>query len=46
MKAHWGGSVSKTPYIAFAYKGAAGDKIKLTWKDTKGGTDTGETVVA
>lgn len=46
MKANWGGSVSKNPYMAFTYKGAVGDKIKLTWKDTKGGTDSDETVVA
>lgn len=46
MKASWGGSISKNPYMAFTYKGAAGDKVKLTWKDTKGGTDTDEVVAA
>ncbi|WP_020561147.1 thiosulfate oxidation carrier complex protein SoxZ [Thiofilum flexile] len=46
MKANWGGSISKNPYMAFTYKGAVGDKLKLTWKDTKGGTDSGELVVA
>ena len=45
MKTQWGGSVSKNPYLAFNYKGAVGDKIKLTWKDTKDGTDSAEIVV-
>jgi len=45
MKANWGGSVSKNPYLAFSYKGAVGDKIKLTWKDTKEATDSAEITV-
>ena len=40
MTAHWGASVSKNPYLAFTYAGAAGDKVKLTWKDNKGETDS------
>ncbi|MBU0655898.1 MAG: thiosulfate oxidation carrier complex protein SoxZ, partial [Gammaproteobacteria bacterium] len=46
MTANWGASVSKNPYMAFSYKGAAGDKVKLTWKDNKGETDSAETDAA
>ena len=42
MTANWGPSVSKNPYLAFSYKGAAGDKLKLTWKDNKGESDSAE----
>ncbi|MFZ1344801.1 thiosulfate oxidation carrier complex protein SoxZ [Thiothrix eikelboomii] len=45
MKTSWGGSVSKNPYLSFNYKGAVGDKLKLTWKDNKDGTDTAEVTV-
>lgn len=45
MKTSWGGSVSKNPYLSFNYKGAVGDKLKLTWKDNKDGTDTAEATV-
>lgn len=37
MKALWSGGVSKNPYIAFKFKGAAkGDTIQLSWTDNKG----------
>ena len=45
LTAKWGTSVSKNPYLAFSYKGAKGDKVKLSWKDNKGETDSAETVV-
>lgn len=45
MKTNWGGSVSKNPYLSFNYKGAVGDKLKLTWKDNKDGTDSAEVTV-
>lgn len=45
MKTNWGGSVSKNPYLSFNYKGAVGDKLKLTWKDNKDGTDSAEIAV-
>ena len=45
LTAKWGTSVSKNPYLAFSYKGAKGDKVKLYWKDNKGETDSTETVV-
>lgn len=41
----WGGSISKNPYFSFRYGGKAGSKIKLTWKDNKGESDTAETTI-
>jgi sulfur-oxidizing protein SoxZ len=41
MTAHWSGGVSKNPYIAFKFSGAAaGDNVELTWTDNKGETET------
>ena len=45
MTAKWGTSVSKNPYLAFSYKGAKGDKLKLTWKDNKGESDSADAEV-
>lgn len=43
MTADWGPAVSKNPYMAFRFKGgASGDKIKITWRDSKGETRTDE----
>lgn len=47
MTAQWGPSVSKNPFLQFAIKGAkAGDKVAITWKDTKGDTRTDEATVS
>jgi sulfur-oxidizing protein SoxZ len=47
MTAQWGPSVSKNPFLQFAIKGAkAGDKVAVTWKDTKGDTRTDEATVS
>ena len=44
--AEWGGAVSKNPYLQFTIKGAkAGDKVAISWRDTKGATRTDEIVV-
>ena len=44
MTALWGGAVSKNPYLSFKFKGGkAGDKLKLSWVDNKGGKDSTET---
>jgi sulfur-oxidizing protein SoxZ len=41
MTALWSGGVSKNPYIAFKFTGAAkGDTIELSWTDNKGETDS------
>jgi sulfur-oxidizing protein SoxZ len=47
LSAEWGPSVSKNPFLQFTIKGAkAGDKVTVTWKDTKGDTRTDEATVA
>ena len=41
MTALWSGGISKDPYLAFQFKGAAsGDKLTLAWKDNKGEADS------
>jgi sulfur-oxidizing protein SoxZ len=42
MSADWNFSISKNPYLSFSYKGAAGDKVKLTWTDNQGKTESKE----
>jgi len=44
MTAHWGGAVSKNPYLSFKFKGGEkGDEVTLSWKDNQGDSDS-ETV--
>ena len=38
-------SISKDPYLAFAFAGAKGDTLKISWKDNNGKTDSAETKV-
>ena len=46
LTAQWGPAVSKNPYLAFKFKGAAkGDRVKITWVDNKGDTRTDEATV-
>lgn len=43
LTAEWGTAVAKNPFLQFAIKGAkAGDKIGITWKDSKGDSRTDE----
>lgn len=47
MRADWGQSVSKNPFLAFKVNGgAAGDKVSISWTDTKGDSRTDETTIA
>lgn len=47
MTAEWGPAVSKNPFLQFNIKGAkAGDKVAITWKDTKGDSRTDEATVS
>ena len=47
MSAEWGPAVSKNPFLQFAVKGAkAGDKISVSWKDSRGDTRTDEATVS
>lgn len=41
MVAEWGPGVSKNPYLAFRFKGAAkGDKLTLSWLDNRAESDS------
>ncbi|MBP6404401.1 MAG: thiosulfate oxidation carrier complex protein SoxZ [Proteobacteria bacterium] len=47
MSAQWGPAVSKNPFTQFSFKGGkAGDKVVVTWVDSKGDKRTDEAVVA
>lgn len=47
LKASWGPAVSKNPYLQFRVPGArAGDRIVVSWEDTRGATREDMAVVA
>jgi len=47
LTAQWGPSVAKNPFLQFAVKGAkAGDKITISWTDSKGDKRTDEAAVS
>ena len=47
MTAEWGPGVSRNPFLQFTIKGArAGDKVAISWKDSRGDTRTDEVTVA
>lgn len=47
LQAFWGGSVSQNPFLEFSFNGgAAGDKLKVQWKDTDGETQSEETTLS
>lgn len=47
LSAEWGSAVSKNPFLQFVVKGAkAGDKISVSWKDSKGDSRTDEATVS
>lgn len=47
LSAQWGTAVSKNPFLAFKFKGGAkGDKITVTWTDTRGETRTDAAAIA
>ena len=46
LTANWGGAISKNPYLSFKFKGgASGDKIKISWLDNNGESDSGEAAI-
>jgi sulfur-oxidizing protein SoxZ len=46
MSAQWGPAVSKNPFMQFSFNGAkAGDKVAVSWTDSKGDKRTDEAVV-
>ena len=43
LTALWGPGISKNPYLSFKFAGGAkGDKVKVTWTDNKGESDSQE----
>src|SRR5678816_642813 len=47
LSAQWGPAVAKNPFLAFKFKGGAkGDKIQVTWTDSKGDKRTDEATIA
>jgi len=46
LSCDWSRAVSKNPYLSFMFAGAkTGDKLELSWVDTKNETDTFETLI-
>jgi len=44
--AYWGPAVSRNPFVAFSFAGAApGDTISLRWSDNRGDSNVGETTI-
>jgi len=47
LSADWGPSISKNPYLAFRFKGAAkGDKVSITWTDNAGESRSDDVAIA
>ncbi|HTS55685.1 MAG TPA: thiosulfate oxidation carrier complex protein SoxZ [Burkholderiales bacterium] len=46
LSAQWGRAISRNPYLAFKFNGATrGGKLKITWTDNRGDTQTGEAII-
>jgi sulfur-oxidizing protein SoxZ len=46
LAAQWGPAVSKNPFVSFRFKGGAkGDKVKITWVDSRNDTRTDEATI-
>src|SRR5438552_9774345 len=47
LSAQWGPAVSKNPFLSFKFKGGAkGDKVVITWVDSRGDKRTDEATIA
>ena len=47
LTAQWGPAVSKNPFLQFAFTGGKpGDKLQVSWVDTKGETRSDETTIS
>jgi len=43
MNAQWNGTISKNPFLSFTFTGAkSGEKIKISWVDNTGKSDSTE----
>lgn len=46
LSAQWGPAVSANPFLSFKFKGGKkGDKVRVSWVDSKGDSRSDETVV-
>ncbi len=46
LNADFGSAISKDPYINFKYRGNKGDKLVVSWVDTRGDKRSDEAVVS
>lgn len=46
LNADFGSAISKDPYINFKYRGSKGDKLIVSWVDTKGDKRSDEIIVS
>ena len=47
LSGQWGPAVSKNPFMSFEFKGGAkGDKVVITWVDSRGDQRTDEATIA
>jgi len=47
LSAQWGPSISKNPFLSFSFKGAkVGDKVIVSWTDTRGDKRTDEAAIS
>jgi sulfur-oxidizing protein SoxZ len=47
LSAQWGPAVSKNPFLSFKFRGGAkGEKLVITWTDTRGDKRTDEATIA
>ena len=46
FNAHFGSAISKDPFLNFKYKGSMGDKLTVSWLDTKGEKRVDELLVS
>jgi len=47
LAAQWGPGVAKNPFVSFKFKGGAkGDKVVISWVDTRGDKRTDEATIA
>jgi sulfur-oxidizing protein SoxZ len=47
LSAQWGPAVAKNPFVSFKFKGGAkGEKVMITWTDSRGDKRTDEATIA
>jgi sulfur-oxidizing protein SoxZ len=46
FNAHFGSAISKDPFLNFKYKGLKGEKLMVSWLDTKGEKRVDELLVS